>query len=325
MKVAIVQSKPRKGDVVANMAEMQAIFAQLAADVEPYDLVVFPEAALTGYFLEGAVYELAFDAESLAERIANAWRSAAGALRAPVDIVLGFYENAGGTYYNSALYLSVTPTAHEIVHVHRKMFLPTYGVFDEERFLSRGRRLQAFETRLGRTAILICEDAWHAIMPTIAAIKGARVLIVPSASPGRGLSPSEPGRGLSPSEPGRGLSGAGQLESVRHWMNVLTDYAVEHGVFMIYAGLAGFEGGKGMAGSSAVIDPFGKTLAALPALGAHILRATLDLDEIDIARARLPLLGDLGAVLPDLLYDDELQPHHMRRAAPAAVGSGDVR
>lgn len=307
MKVAIVQSKPRKGDVVANMAEMQAIFAQLAADVDPYDLVVFPEAALTGYFLEGAVYELAFDAESLAERIASAWRSAAGASRAPVDIVLGFYENAGGTYYNSALYLSVTPTAHEIVHVHRKMFLPTYGVFDEERFLSRGRRLQAFETRLGRTAILICEDAWHAIMPTIAAIKGARVLIVPSASPGRGL------------------SGAGQLESVRHWMNVLTDYAVEHGVFMIYAGLAGFEGGKGMAGSSAVIDPFGKTLAALPALGAHILRATLDLDEIDIARARLPLLGDLGAVLPDLLYDDELQPHHMRRAASAAVASGDVR
>jgi N-carbamoylputrescine amidase len=307
MKVAIVQSKPRKGDVVANMAELAAIFAQLAADVDPYDLVVFPEAALTGYFLEGAVYELAFDVESLAERLAGAWRSAAGEMRAPIDIVLGFYENASGTYYNSALYLSVTPTAHEIVHVHRKMFLPTYGVFDEERFLSRGRRLQAFETRLGRTAMLICEDAWHAIMPTIAAIKGARILIVPSASPGRGL------------------SGVGQLESVRHWMNVLGDYAVEHGVFVIYAGLAGFEGGKGMAGSSAVIDPFGKTLAALPTLGAHILRATLDLDEIDIARARLPLLGDLGAVLPDLLYDDELLPHHMRRAAPSAVASGDLR
>ena len=321
MKVAIVQNKPRKGDVAANMAELQAIFAQLAADVDPYDLVVFPEAALTGYFLEGAVYELAFDVESLAERLASAWRAAAGTMRAPVDIVLGFYENAGGTYYNSALYLSVTQGAHEIVHVHRKMFLPTYGVFDEERFLSRGRRLQAFDSRLGRAAILICEDAWHAIMPTIAAIKGARVLIVPSASPGRGLTPSEPGRGLAASENGRG-----QLESVRHWMNVLGDYAVEHGVFVIYAGLAGFEGGKGMAGSSAVIDPFGKTLAALPALGAHILRATIDLDEIDIARARLPLLGDLGAVLPDLLYDDELQPHHMRRTVPsAAVAAGEGR
>lgn len=307
MKVAIVQSKPRKGDVAANMAELGAIFAQLAADAEPYDLVVFPEAALTGYFLEGAVYELAFDVESLAERLASAWRSAAGVMRAPVDIVLGFYENAGGTYYNSALYLSVSQASHEIVHVHRKMFLPTYGVFDEERFLSRGRRLQAFDTRLGRTAVLICEDAWHAIMPTIAAIKGARVLIVPSASPGRGL------------------AGDGQLESVRHWMNVLGDYAVEHGVFVIYAGLAGFEGGKGMAGSSAVIDPFGKTLAALPAIGAHILRATLDLDEIDVARARLPLLGDLGAVLPDLLYDDELQPHHMRRSTPSPVGAGESR
>ncbi len=297
MKLAIVQSKPRKGDVAANVAELTAIFAQLAAEPEPYDLVVFPEAALTGYFLEGGVYELAFDAATLAERIASAWRAAPGGARKPVDIVLGFFENASGTYYNSALYLTVEGDAHRIVHVHRKMFLPTYGVFDEERFLSRGRRLQAFDTRMGRMAMLLCEDAWHAIMPTIAAVKGARVLVVPSASPGRGL------------------GGDGELESVRHWKNVLADYAVEHGVFVIYAGLAGFEGGKGMAGSSAVIDPFGATIASLPALGAHVLRATLDFSEIDVARARLPLLGDLGAVLPDLIYDDELQPHHARRFA----------
>ncbi len=295
MKLAIVQSKPRKGEVAANVAEVAAIFAQLAAEPEPYDLIVFPEAALTGYFLEGAVYELAFEVEALATRLADLWRAAPGASRKPVDIVLGFYENSGGTYYNSALYLTVDAAAHAIVHVHRKMFLPTYGVFDEERFLSRGRRLQAFDTRMGRMALLICEDAWHAIMPTIAAIKGARVLIVPSASPGRGL------------------AGEGELESVRHWKNVLGDYAVEHGVFIIYAGLAGFEGGKGMAGSSCVIDPFGAALATLPALGAHVLRATLDFSEIDVARARLPLLGDLGAVLPDLIYDDELQPSHARR------------
>ncbi len=315
MKLAIVQSKPRKGDVQANVAELAAIFAQLAAEPEPYDLIIFPEAALTGYFLEGAVYELAFEADALAQRIADLWRSAPGATREPIDIVLGFYENAGGTYYNSALYLTVDAHAHQIAHVHRKMFLPTYGVFDEERFLSRGRRLQAFDTRLGRMAMLICEDAWHAIMPTIAAIKGARVLIIPSASPGRGLAPSEPGRGRE----------AGELESVRHWKSVLADYAIEHGIFVLYAGLAGFEGGKGMAGSSTVIDPFGATLAALPALGAHVLRATLDLSEIDIARARLPLLGDLGAVLPDLIYDDELQPSHARRYAVEGVSAGAER
>ncbi|MGP6157179.1 MAG: nitrilase-related carbon-nitrogen hydrolase [Vulcanimicrobiaceae bacterium] len=297
LKLAVVQSKPRKGDVAANLAELGELFVQLCTEAQPYDLIVLPEAALTGYFLEGAVYERAFAVEDLAEQVAALWRAAPQSSRAPVDIVLGFYENAGGTYYNSALYLQVEPLGHRILHVHRKMFLPTYGVFDEERFLSRGRRLQAFDTRFGRMAILICEDAWHAIMPTLAAVKGARVLLVPSASPGRGL------------------SGGGELESVTHWRNVLQSYAVEHGVFVIYAGLAGFEGGKGMTGSSSVVDPNGETLVAAPELGAHVLRAVIDFDEIDLARARLPLLGDLGAVLPDLLLDDELLPHLTSLAA----------
>jgi predicted amidohydrolase len=143
-------------------------------------------------------------------------------------------------------------------------------------------------------AMLICEDAWHAIMPTIAAIKGARVLIVPSASPGRGF------------------EDGGELESVVHWRSVLRSYAVEHGLFVIYAGLAGFEGGKGMTGSSAVIDPFGETLVVAPVLGAHVISVELDFSDIDVARARLPLLGDLGAVLPDLLFDMELMPHMNR-------------
>ena len=301
MKLAIVQTKPRKGDVTANLAELGAIFTQLAAEPVPYDLIVLPEAALTGYFLEGGVYELAFETGDLATRVADLWRAAPGSQRGPVDIALGFFENAGGTYYNSALYLEVDALAQRVVHVHRKMFLPTYGVFDEERFLSRGRRLQAFDTRFGRAALLICEDAWHAIMPTLAAIKGARTLIVPSASPGRGLAEG------------------GELESVSHWRNVLRSYAVEHGMFVIYAGLAGFEGGKGMTGSSALIDPFGETLGRLPARGAQILSAEVDFSEIDVARARLPLLGDLGAVLPDLLYDDELTPAYVRRLGEQPV------
>ncbi len=281
MKLAIVQTKPRKGDVAANLAELRAIFAQLAAEPEAYDLVVFPEAALTGYFLEGAVYELAFEANDLATKIYEAWAASA---QRPLDVVIGFFENAAGTYYNAAMYVSLTANGPQIVHVHRKMFLPTYGVFDEERFLSRGRRLEAFDTRLGRMAILICEDAWHAIVPTLAAIRGAQVLIIPSASPGRGLAASD-----------------GELENVGHWRSLLASYAVEHGVFVLYAGLVGFEGGKGMSGSSMVVDPFGATLATLPALGAHVLRATIDLSDVEVARASLPLLGDLAAVLPDLL------------------------
>lgn len=290
MKLGIVQFKPRKGDVEANLAALGEVFAQLAAESAPYDLIVLPEAALTGYFLEGGVYELTLSAEALALRLADLWRAKGGAKR-PVDLAIGFFENDSGNYYNSAMYLRIGERDHEIVHVHRKMFLPTYGVFDEERFLSRGRRLGAFETRFGRMALLICEDMWHTLMPTIAAIKGARAIIVPSASPGRGL------------------GGDGELESVKFWHELLHAQAIEHGVFIFYAGLAGFEGGKGMTGSSCVVDPRGRTLVSAPALGACVIRAEIDFGEVDLARANLPLLGDLNAVLPDLLLDEDLLSH----------------
>jgi predicted amidohydrolase len=290
VKLGIVQFKPRKGEVDANLVALGEVFAQLAAEPEPYDLIVLPEAALTGYFLEGGVYELTLSAQTLALRLANLWRAKGGKAR-PVDLAIGFFENDAGNYYNSAMYLRMEAGDHEIVHVHRKMFLPTYGVFDEERFLSRGRRLAAFDTRFGRLALLICEDMWHAIMPTIAAIKGARAIIVPSASPGRGL------------------GGDGELESVRFWHELLHAQAIEHGIFIFYAGLAGFEGGKGMTGSSCVVDPRGRTLVSAPALGACVIRAEIDFGEVDLARASLPLLGDLNVVLPDLLLDEELISH----------------
>lgn len=294
--VAIVQTKPHKGDVDHNLTELRESFAQLIGQSAP-DLIVLPEAAMTGYFLEGAVYDLSMTAEAFAARLADAWGAAGGSTA--VDIVCGFYENFGGTYYNSSVYVAVSEGGHKIVHVHRKMFLPTYGVFDEERFLSRGRKLSVFETRFGCVAMLICEDVWHSIMPTIAAVKGARFFIVPSAAPGRGI------------------EGDGELESLGVWRSLLTSSAAEHGVYLVYAGLTGFEGGKGFAGSSQVIDPRGRVVVQAPAIGACIVRATLDMREVDLARATLPLLGDLGAVLPDLLLDEELP---LARGAVDAAG-----
>jgi predicted amidohydrolase len=285
--VAIVQFKPRKGDVEANLATLRGVFAQLLAGPQaPPQLIVLPEAALTGYFLEGAVYELSFSAPQFAAQLDAAWRAAGGT--PAIDIVCGFYENHEGTYHNSALYATIGGAGPQIVHVHRKMFLPTYGVFDEERFLSRGRHLDVFPTPFGSAAILICEDAWHSVMPTIAALKGARLIIIPSASPGRGL------------------AGHGMLESVEHWRSTLTLMASEHGVYVLYAGLTGFEGGKGMSGSSCIVSPRGELLETLDELSVAILRARLDGSEVDLARATLPLLGDLTAVLPDLWYDAAL-------------------
>jgi N-carbamoylputrescine amidase len=293
LRAAILQTKPMKGQYARNLQSAGEALAQLSPD--PPDLVVLPEAALTGYFLEGAVYDLALPAARFARDLAGVWRS--GCPGRTVDLAAGFYENDAGTYYNSAVYLHVAPEGERIVHLHRKMFLPTYGVFDEERFLSRGRSLGVFDTRFGRMALLVCEDACHAIVPTIAAVKGARVLIVPSASPGRGIDAD------------------GELGSIAQWREMLRLAAIEHGIFVLYAGLTGFEGGKGMSGSSCVIDPRGTVLAEAPPLEACILRCDLDLREIDLARATLPLLGDLGSALPDLLLDEELPLPRGGRAA----------
>lgn len=282
VRVALVQTKPLKGRYAENLAAAQAAFAQIG-DAE---LVVMPEAALTGYFLEGAVYEVALPAARFAADLARAWKDACGDRR--IDLVCGFFENDEGTFYNTAAYLEIERGKERIVHLHRKMFLPTYGVFDEERFLSRGRRLQVFPTRFGRMAMLVCEDIWHALMATIAAVKGARILIVPSAAPGRGV------------------EAHGELESILRWREILSTAAAEHGVFILYAGLTGFEGGKGMTGTSCVVNPRGEIVVSAPATEPCIIEAELDLREIDLARASLPLLGDLDAVLPDLLLDDEL-------------------
>jgi N-carbamoylputrescine amidase len=285
--VALIQFKPRKGDVAANLATLRGVFAQLIAGPASLPhLIVLPEAALTGYFLEGGVYELSFTAESFAAKLDAEWRAAGGT--SAIDIVCGFYENRDGTYHNSALYATLGGAAVRVVHVHRKMFLPTYGVFDEDRFLSRGRHLGVFPTPFGTAAILICEDAWHSIMPTIAALKGARIIIIPSASPGRGL------------------AGSGMLENVEQWRATTRMIATEHGVYVLYAGLTGFEGGKGMSGGSCIVSPRGEILESLDELTVAILRAPLDVAEVDLARATLPLLGDLSAVLPDLWYDEDL-------------------
>ena len=284
MKAALVQFKPRKGDLAANIGAMHEVFAQIGGDVE---LIVFPEAALTGYFLEGGVYELALEAAEAARRIDHTWRAAVP--HGACDVVTGFYENAGGTFHNSAIYVRCgEPGGPRIVHVHRKMFLPTYGVFDEERFLTRGRQLSVFETPFGTAAILICEDAWHALTSTVAALKGARLLIVPSASPGRGL------------------CGAGELESNTRWKSILSAAAAEHGVYVVYAGLTGFEGGKGMSGGTCAFSPRGDLLESAGPLERAIVKVELDPQEVDLARATIPLLGDLSAVLPDLWLDPEI-------------------
>ncbi len=284
----VAQTTPLKGEYSENVRRAGGVLAQAAALEQPPEIVVFPETAFTGYFLEGGVRELAVTAGALFRDLTQQHALAAATA---MDVVVGFYEEYQNRYYNSALYASLGGATPGIRHVHRKVFLPTYGLFDEERFVEHGHSVQAFDTQWGRVAMAVCEDAWHSIVPTLAALDGAQLLIVPSASPARGIHPdAECG-----DDPAR------RPASVRRWEVLARQIASEHGLYVVFAQLGGFEGGKGLQGSSLIVDPFGDIVIRGPLFGEALLTATLDQDEITRARFEQPLLADLETQFLNLL------------------------
>ncbi|PYP49192.1 MAG: NAD+ synthase [Gemmatimonadetes bacterium] len=293
-RLAVAQIRPSKGEYAANLQKIGGVLAQIAKLDPPVDLVIFPETATSGYFVEGGVRDVAVTAGTLFRDL-TVEHEAAGA--PPIDVAVGFYEVFQNHFYNSCLYASLGNASPEnassgtassrILHVHRKVFLPTYGVFDEERFVERGREIHAFDTRFGRVAILICEDAWHSITGTIAALQGAQLVIVPSASPARGTGMDEEGTRLP--------------ASVVRWERILKGLADEHGVWVAFASLVGFEGGKGFPGGSVVVSPGGDIVLRGPLFEEAVLTHDVDFEEITRARAESPLLADLEVNLPHLI------------------------
>ncbi|MGE3617608.1 MAG: NAD+ synthase [Gemmatimonadales bacterium] len=284
VRIAIAQFRPRKAAYSANLDRIGELFAGLARQQDPIDLLVLPETALTGYFVEGGVRELAVTAEQLFLDL-SARHAASGA--PPVDLIVGFYELWNTRLYNSAAALRLGGPDAGLRHVHRKIFLPTYGVFDEERFVEPGRWVQAFDLEFGRVAVVVCEDAWHTLVPTMAALDGAQLIVVLAASPARGIQPGE--------------HPDGKPASTTRWERTAQSIAAEHGVFVVVAHLVGFEGGKAFPGGSLVAEPRGGILTRAPIFTDALTVASLDLDEITRARAEEPLLSDLETHLPHLL------------------------
>ncbi len=291
LRIAVSQFRPDKGEYARNVERIGGVLGQ-AAQLDPKpDLVIFPETATSGYFVEGGVKEVAVTAGTLVRDLHALYKGP------PIDVSVGFYERFQNHIHNSCLY--VTLGGHggpkgrplqkkpEVRHVHRKVFLPTYGVFDEERFVDRGQDgVRAFDTSWGRAAILICEDAWHSLAGTVAALQGAQLVIVPSASPARGSGVDDEGTRLP--------------ASMIRWERVVRGLAEEHGVFVALANLVGFEGGKGFPGASVVIDPMGNIVVRGPLFEEALVTAEIDLEALTHARADSPLLADLQSALPVL-------------------------
>ncbi len=170
MRVTLAQIDCLLSDVDGNLRRVREVVAE--AKAEGADLVVFPELSLAGYALGEFNDEVAIEAWD--ERIVSLAAEAG-----EMAVVVGFCEEGRGPHtYNSAAYLE----GGSLLHLHRKLYLPTYRIYEERKHYSPGQSMRAFDTRLGRMTMLICNDAWQPFLPFIAVQDGAQVLLIPSNS-----------------------------------------------------------------------------------------------------------------------------------------------
>jgi len=264
VRVALAQVAPHLGEVAANL-EMVAERVRAAA-TEGAHLVVFPELALTGYLLSDLVPEVAMPATD--PRLAALSREAPGAL-----VAIGFVEEtAEHRYANSAALLR----DGELVGLHRKVYLPTYGMFDEGRFTRPGDRIRTTEVGdpLGRVGLSICEDFWHPSLPLLQAQDGAALLVNLAAGPARA--------------PG---SAAG-LAAIAGWHKMQETYALLGTVGVAFCNRVGNEEGLTFWGGSRLIGPGGGVVAEAPLYEEAFVVGSLDTDDLRMQRYQLPILAD---------------------------------
>jgi predicted amidohydrolase len=264
LKIALAQINTRLGDVEANLKKHLALAEQ--AREAGMDLLVFPELSLTGYVLQDLVPSVSCRPDSGDE----VFRQLLEASR-EIDLMVGFVdEDARHRFYIASAYLSQGAE----VHVHHKVYLPTYGLFDEGRFFAPGNSVRAFDTRFGRFGMLICEDFWHASPPYLLWLDGADVLLFASASPGRGL------------------NGEAKLESSAWVEHTNRAYAGIFTTFVVHSNRSGFEDGLNFWGGSTIFDPNGELVVQAPYFEEALTTAEIDLNQLHRTRARLPLLRD---------------------------------
>uniref|UniRef100_A0A831UE70 Carbon-nitrogen hydrolase n=1 Tax=Geobacter metallireducens TaxID=28232 RepID=A0A831UE70_GEOME len=260
--VALAQIKPKLGCLAENRTLVESSIERAIADKA--DLAVFPELALTGYFLRDLVPDVALRLDS--PEIARICE-----LSRHIAIAVGFVEVSDDyRFFNSAIYAE----RGEIRHIHRKVYLPTYGLFDEQRYLARGERFRAFDTRFGRMGLLICEDMWHLSAPYILAMDGATTLVCLSSSPGRGISEDE------------------NLGSTIAWQKLTSTTAMFLNCRVFYCNRVGFEDGVNFWGGSEVVAPSGRVASRARLFEEDQTITRIDGGELRRERIFSPMMRD---------------------------------
>lgn len=256
VRLRVEQLAPALAEPEANLRRVAE--AQEDARGEGVDLLLTPELSLTGYDLRDRTHALA--------RELSPFPSLA---RGP-DVVLGVVERGPGFVpFNTALHLR----EGRVLHAHRKVYLPTYGMFDEGRYFGAGDRARAYDAGGGwRVGLLVCEDLWHPALAYLLATAGADLLLVQSAAAGRGA--------------WDGGAGGGRFASWGAWESLAVAAATAYGVYVAVANRVGVEGAAVFCGGSFVVGPDGRVLARADDLRED--RVTVDLSREEVARARRP-------------------------------------
>jgi predicted amidohydrolase len=262
LRVAMAQIAPalahRERNLTLHLEQIEA------ARQEQADLVVFPELSLTGYFVRDMVPDVAIRATAPAiQRLMEA----AG----PTALVAGFVEESPQhRFFNAALFAE----EGRIVHVHRKVYLPTYGLFDEQRYFAAGERIEAFDTaRFGRVGLLICEDFWHLSAAAIMQAEEVDLLICVANSPARGVQGTE-------------------IRTAETYDLLARTFAQLLGAVVVLVNRVGFEDGLCFWGGSRIVGPDGRVLAEAPMLDEALTVGTIDLAELRRQRLITPLARD---------------------------------
>jgi predicted amidohydrolase len=266
LRVALAQIAPRLGALRANLQRHHEIIAQ--AREQSADLLVFPELGLTGYLLQDLNAEVAMRRNDprLLELAA-----AAG----DMSVVVSFVEESS----DHKLYISAALLENQSIrHVHRKVFLPTYGLFDERRFFAPGSTIRAASSeRLDlRLGISVCEDFWHLATPQLLALDGAQLLINVSSSPGRDVAAINE-------------AGLGTAES---WRSINRTYAQLTTSYVIFVNRVGVDESITFWGGSEVVAPDGDSVFRAPTHDEGLYLTQIHLSELRRERIASPLLRD---------------------------------
>jgi predicted amidohydrolase len=295
LRIALAQIAPRLGDLEANLERHETLIRE--AREAGAGLVVFPELGLTGYLLQDLAGDVAMQHDDpRLTRLARATKD--------LSVVVGFVEESE----DHRLFIAAALLEDgKLRHVHRKVFLPTYGLFDERRFFGAGSQLRAVDSRIGaRLGLAICEDFWHLAVPQVLALDGAEILVNISSSPGRDVA---------------AVDSVG-LGTATSWRTLMRTYAQLTTSFVVFCNRVGVEESITFWGGSEVIGPSGAACFSAPLHDEGLFFADVDLDDVRRERIALPLLRDEQ---PDTVARQLERIVHERAGFPAGQASDGRR